>query len=176
MFTTNKVFAARRCFALASADGYAQAIICNSGNANACTADGYEKADLTCRVLAQHLGIKKEDVVVASTGVIGLPLPVETIINSISVLAGQLACGVMASHAAANAIMTPDTKPKEFACEFTLGGVKARIGAICKGSGMIGLTHDAGLYITDAAIGHALRAALQSVVFDIQHGEHRRRH
>lgn len=170
MFTTNKVFAAPVGVSRSHlADGYAQAIICNSGNANACTADGYEKADLTCRVLAQHLGIKKEDVVVASTGVIGLPLPVETIINSIPELAGQLACGVMASHAAANAIMTTDTKPKEFACEFTLGGVKARIGAICKGSGMIepNMATMLGFITTDAAIEpHALRAALQSVVFD----------
>lgn len=170
VFTTNKVYAAPVGVTREHiADGYAQAIICNSGNANACTVDGFEKANLTCKALSEHLGIKEEDIIVASTGVIGLPLPVEIIISAIPELAEQLAYGEMASYAAANAIMTTDTRPKEFACEFTLGGKKVKIGAICKGSGMIepNIATMLGFITTDAVIEPApLREALRSVVAD----------
>lgn len=170
MFTTNKVFAAPVGVTRSHlSDGYAQAIICNSGNANACTLDGYEKANLTCKALSEHLGIKEEDVIVASTGVIGLPLPVEVIINAIPEISEQLDYGELASHSAANAIMTTDTRPKEFAVEVTLGGSKVKIGGICKGSGMIepNMATMLGFLATDAAIEPAaLKAALASVVAD----------
>lgn len=170
MFTTNKVFAAPVGVSRSHlSDGYAQAIICNSGNANACTTDGYEKANITCKALAQHLGIAEEDVVVASTGVIGMPLPVEIIVGAIPELAEGLAYGENASHTAANAIMTTDTRPKEFACELLLGNKKVRIGGICKGSGMIepNMATMLGFITTDAAIEPGpLRAALASVVTD----------
>jgi len=117
------------------ADGVAQAVICNSGNANTCNANGIEVAETMCRLTADALGIKAEDVVVASTGVIGQPLPLEPIAKGIPQAAAALAAD--GSDAAAEAIMTTDTLKKEIAVEFTAGGKTCRIGGIAKGSGMI---------------------------------------
>lgn len=117
------------------ADGFATAIICNSGNANTCNANGIEIAEETCELLGNALGIDKSDVVVASTGVIGLPLDIEPIRNGIPALIK--AVNENGSQDAAEGIMTTDTKVKEVAVEFTVGGKTCKIGGIAKGSGMI---------------------------------------
>lgn len=116
------------------ADGKAKAVICNSGNANTCNADGIEKAEAMSEIAANALGIKADDVVVASTGVIGLPLDVAPIADGI----GELISG-LGDHSdlAAEGIMTTDTKKKEVAVSFMIGNRECRIGGIAKGSGMI---------------------------------------
>ncbi len=115
-------------------NGKAQAIICNSGNANTCNANGIEVAEQTADYLAQALNIDADDVIVSSTGVIGLPLDVEPIKNGIPKLIKELGDN---SKLAAEGIMTTDTKVKEIAIEFEIDGKKCRIGGIAKGSGMI---------------------------------------
>lgn len=119
------------------ANGYAQAIIVNSGNANTCNANGIEIAEGMCKLVENALGIKAENVVVASTGVIGQPLSLEPMQEGISSLVAGL--GAMPEHnlSAAEAIMTTDLVAKEIAYEFELDGKKCRIGAICKGVGML---------------------------------------
>ena len=116
------------------ANGKAQAIICNSGNANTCNANGVEIATETCEILASALNIDKTDVVVASTGVIGQPLNIEPIKNGIPMLIKELGNN---SLDAAEGIMTTDTKVKEIAVSFMVDGVECKIGGIAKGSGMI---------------------------------------
>ena len=117
------------------ANGIAQAVICNSGNANTCNAGGVEIARQTCQLLADAMNIKADDVVVASTGVIGQPLDITPIAEGIpGLIAGLSDDG---SENAAEGIMTTDTVKKEVAVEFTLGGKTCRIGGIAKGSGMI---------------------------------------
>jgi glutamate N-acetyltransferase/amino-acid N-acetyltransferase len=115
-------------------DGKAQAIICNSGNANTCNADGIEIAEKMSKICADALDISVDDVVVASTGVIGLPLSVEPIENGIGELVSGLGDN---SEFAAEGIMTTDTVKKELAISFEIGGVECKIGGIAKGSGMI---------------------------------------
>ena len=115
-------------------DGKAQAIICNSGNANTCNADGIEIAEKMSKICADALDISVDDVVVASTGVIGLPLSVEPIENGIGELVSGLGDN---SEFAAEGIMTTDTEKKELAISFEIGGVECKIGGIAKGSGMI---------------------------------------
>ena len=117
------------------ADGYAQAIICNSGNANTCNANGIEIATETCEILANELGLNAKDIVVASTGVIGQPLDITPIKNGIPELVAGLSDDK--SVQAAEGIMTTDTKLKEIAVEFEIGGKACKIGGIAKGSGMI---------------------------------------
>lgn len=117
------------------ADGRAWAVICNSGIANTCAPDGLEKAEAMCRVAASALGLEPEDIIVASTGVIGPSLPIEPIANGIEELKASLSGE--GSLAAATAIMTTDTVPKEAAVKFTVGGKTAYMGGISKGSGMI---------------------------------------
>ena len=117
------------------ADGTAKAVICNSGNANTCNADGEEKAQTMCDLTAQALGIAPQDVVVASTGVIGQVLPIEPIQAGIPELVKALSAD--GSHAAATAIMTTDTIAKEAAAEVEIGGKTVKVGGISKGSGMI---------------------------------------
>ncbi len=117
------------------ADGVAQAIVCNSGNANTCNANGLEIARGMCGLVAQATGIKSSDVVVASTGVIGQPLDLTPIAAGMPELAAGLS--TQGGAAAAEAIMTTDTIQKEVAVEFTLGGKTCRMGGIAKGSGMI---------------------------------------
>ncbi len=116
-------------------DGRAQAIICNSGNANTCNANGIEVAEKTCEALGEALGISPKDVVVASTGVIGQPLDITPIVNGIPALVSELS--VDGNHSAAEAIMTTDTVSKEVAVEFEIGGKTCHMGGIAKGSGMI---------------------------------------
>ncbi len=117
------------------ADGKAQAVICNSGNANTCNADGVEIAEKMSRLTADALGIDSNDIVVASTGVIGQPLNLEPISKGISMLAETLSAN--GGKEAAEGIMTTDTVLKEIAVEFEIDGKICHMGGIAKGSGMI---------------------------------------
>ena len=116
-------------------DGYAHAIICNSGNANTCNANGIEIAEQMCEITANALGVNAKDIVVASTGVIGQPLSIEPIATGLD----ELVAGLSAdnSAAAAEGIMTTDTVMKEVAVSFKIGDTECKIGGIAKGSGMI---------------------------------------
>ena len=116
------------------ADGYAQAIVCNSGNANTCNANGEEIAEGMCKLVSEKTGIPAEDVIVASTGVIGQPLSLDPIAAGMPELVKGLGDN---SLFAAQGIMTTDTVDKQIAYTFTLGGKECRIGAIGKGVGMI---------------------------------------
>ena len=116
-------------------NGVAQAVICNSGNANTCNANGSEIAEQMSDLLAAEMGISASDVVVASTGVIGQPLSIEPIKSGIPALVAGLSAG--GCEAAAEGIMTTDTVRKEVAVEFEMGGKVCRMGGIAKGSGMI---------------------------------------
>ncbi|MBQ1224179.1 MAG: bifunctional glutamate N-acetyltransferase/amino-acid acetyltransferase ArgJ [Oscillospiraceae bacterium] len=115
--------------------GKLRAVICNSGNANTCTSDGIEKAEMMCRLVSDRLGVSSDEIAVASTGVIGQTLPIEPIENAMDVLFAEM--DEEGSENAALAIMTTDTVKKEIAVEFTLGGKVCRMGGIAKGSGMI---------------------------------------
>ena len=117
------------------ANGVAQAVICNSGNANTCNANGIEIAEQMSDELARALNISANDVVVASTGVIGQPLDITPIKEGIPALVAGLSKD--GGEAAAEGIMTTDTVKKEIAVEFTVGGKVCRMGGIAKGSGMI---------------------------------------
>lgn len=117
------------------ADGYAQAVICNSGNANTCNANGIEIAQKMCELVKGATGVDAKDVVVASTGVIGQPLCITPIENSITELASLLSED--GSFDCASAIMTTDTIQKEVAVEFEINGKICKMGGIAKGSGMI---------------------------------------
>lgn len=117
------------------ADGKAQAIICNSGNANTCNANGIEIAEEMSALVEKHTGIAANDVVVASTGVIGQPLDITPIENGMTALTAALSENGGAD--AGEAIMTTDTVMKEIAVEFEVGGKIAHLGGIAKGSGMI---------------------------------------
>ena len=116
-------------------NGYAQAMICNSGNANTCNANGVEIAESTCEILSNYLKVDKNDIIIASTGVIGQPLNIEPIKNGIPALVDGLSSE--SGEYAAEAIMTTDTVKKEVAVEFVIGGKTCRMGGIAKGSGMI---------------------------------------
>lgn len=116
-------------------DGKAQAIICNSGNANTCNANGLEIADKTSKLCSKALNISDNDIVVASTGVIGLPLEIEPFEKGMPELVKSLSSD--GSDSAAQGIMTTDTVKKEVAVEFELDGKVCHIGGIAKGSGMI---------------------------------------
>ena len=116
------------------ADGYASAIICNSGNANTCNANGVEIARDMCALVEKHAGVPATDVVVASTGVIGQPLDIAPIAAGMQPLVRGLSGDDLP---AAEAILTTDTRVKSVAVEFAVGGKAARLGGIAKGSGMI---------------------------------------
>ena len=116
------------------ADGYAQAIICNSGNANTCNTGGEQLAEDTCKLLAEELSLKASDIIVASTAVIGLPMDIMPFKVGIPLLHKALGNN---SAEAAEGIMTTDTRLKEVAVSFEIDGVECRIGGIAKGSGMI---------------------------------------
>ena len=136
VYTTNLVKGAPLTVTKAHiADGYARAVICNSGNANTCNANGVEIAEGMASLAADELGVSPDDVVVASTGVIGQPLSLDPIRAGIAELAGALSPD--GSHEAALGIMTTDTIAKEVAVEFSVGGKTCHIGGIAKGSGMI---------------------------------------
>ncbi|MDD3277726.1 MAG: bifunctional glutamate N-acetyltransferase/amino-acid acetyltransferase ArgJ [Lachnospiraceae bacterium] len=116
----------------------AQAIVCNSGVANACTGEeGFGYCRDTSEAAAKVLEIPEHSVLVASTGVIGKQIPIDKICAGVQMLSGQLAGDRKAAHTAATAIMTTDTKPKEAAVTIDLGGKTVTVGGMCKGSGMI---------------------------------------
>ena len=135
VYTTNLVKGAPLTVTKAHiSDGKAQAIICNSGNANTCNANGIEIAEQMSDLLGAEMNIASSDVVVASTGVIGQPLDIEPIKSGIPSLVAGLGDN---SLLAAEGIMTTDTEVKEVAVSFEIGGVECKIGGIAKGSGMI---------------------------------------
>lgn len=154
VFTQNRVKA--ECVKLTRdhiANGKAQAVIANSGNANACTGQqGYDNANKEAVAVAAKMNINSDDVLVLSTGVIGQQLPVEKIINGIDNLADSLS---KEGHVQARqAIMTTDTRYKEVALETTIGGKTVRMGTMAKGSGMIHINLGTmlGFITTDASI------------------------
>ncbi len=137
-------------------NGIAQAVICNSGNANTCNADGMQIAQGMCDLVAKATGIPASDVVVASTGVIGQPLDLAPIAEGMAPLTAGLSAE--GSLNAAQAIMTTDTVAKEIAVEFSVGGKTCRLGGIAKGSGMIHPNMATMLVFltTDCAISHEM--------------------
>ncbi|MDF2654110.1 MAG: bifunctional ornithine acetyltransferase/N-acetylglutamate synthase [Bacillota bacterium] len=149
------------------ADGKAVAVICNSGNANTCAPNGMEIAVKTCELLAQKLNAKPEDIIVASTGVIGQPMSMEPFDKGIPEAIAKL--NNNGSEEAAFGIMTTDTVKKEFAVKFELGGKECKIGGIAKGSGMIhpNMATMLCFLTTDAAISSdLLRKALSADIVD----------
>ena len=141
------------------------AVIANSKNANTCNADGVEKAEKMCSLVAEKLGIESEKVLVASTGVIGQVLPIEPIEKAVPVLVKEL--GYNKNEEAATAIMTTDTVKKEFAVEFDINGIKCRLGGMAKGSGMIhpNMATTLNFITTDCAItSELLQKALSEIV------------
>ncbi len=137
------------------ADGKAQCIVCNSGNANTCNDDGIQVANEMCALVFAKSGIPEEDVIVASTGVIGLKLPIQPIADGMDQLFAELGDN---SLDAEMAIMTTDTVPKYVAVEFELGGKVCRIGGIAKGVGMVcpNMATNLIFLTTDAAISHEM--------------------
>ena len=168
VYTTNKVKGAPITVTKAHLEktgGKALAVIANSKNANTCNADGVEKAELMCKYAAAEIGTECENVIVASTGVIGQPLPIEPIQNNVAALAQGLSTD--GNGKAANAIMTTDTFPKEVAVEFELGGKLCRLGGMAKGSGMIhpNMATTLNFITTDAAVSsEMLQKALSEIV------------
>lgn len=168
VYTTNKVKGAPLLVTkqhLAATGGKTRGFIVNSKNANTCNADGVEKAEKMCELAAKALGVDSSEIVVASTGVIGQPLPIEPIESHVEELAAGLAAE---NHGkAANAIMTTDTVKKEIAVEFEAGGKRCKIGGMAKGSGMIhpNMATTLNFITTDAAISsELLQKALSNVV------------
>ena len=149
-------------------DGYAQAILVNSGNANTCAANGVALAEECCALVGEALHIPAEDVLPASTGVIGQPMVIDPFARGIPAAAAKLAATAQGSTDAATAIMTTDTHKKEYAIQFELGGKTCTVGAIGKGSGMIApnMATMLAFYTTDAAVSPALleKADRKSVV------------
>ena len=146
-------------------DGKARAVIVNSVNANTCNPDGYEKASKMCELAADQLRLKAEDIIVASTGVIGQVLPIEPIANGMKSLAEGLTYD--GNDRALEAIMTTDTMPKEVAVKFRLGGVTCTMGGMLKGSGMIhpNMATTLTFITTDADISaELLQRALSDIV------------
>ena len=171
-FTTNQVKAAPVKWdqKMIYENEFSQAVVCNSGVANACTGEeGMKYCEEMAQETAAMLGINKESVLVASTGVIGAQLPMDKIVNGIGMLVPTLDASLEGGHLAAEAIMTTDTVPKEVAVELMIGGKKVTIGGMCKGSGMIhpNMCTMLAFLITDAAITKkALQCALSEDVED----------
>ena len=139
MFTTNQVCAApvKVCVEHVKG-GIAQAIVVNSGNANACTGkQGMKDAREMAQFTARQLRLSAKKVLVASTGRIGVTLPMQNVKRGIFEAARVLGNSIAHADQVAEAIMTSDTRPKQIAVEFSLGGKKVRIGGVCKGAGMI---------------------------------------
>lgn len=150
---------------LAATGGKAKAVIVNSKNANTCNADGEEKANAMCKLVSDAIGIKQEEVIVASTGVIGQILPIEPIEKAVPQLVAKLSYD--GNVEAATAIMTTDTVKKEYAVEFTLGGKVVHLGGMAKGSGMIhpNMATTLNFITTDAAISSEMvQKALSEIV------------
>ena len=169
VFTTNKVAAApvALCREVAKR-GRAQAILANSGCANACTGErGLADARRSARAAAEVLGVPQEQVFVASTGVIGRPLPMDRLLAGTKAAAAALGRSYEHGLAAEKAVMTTDTKPKQACVETKIGGKKVVVGGMCKGSGMIepNMATMLGFITTDAAVSPAmLRRALRLAV------------
>ena len=147
--------------------GKTMAVVANSKNANTCNADGEEKAEAMCALTAKELGVKPEEILVMSTGVIGQILPIEPIQNALPALCRNLKASAEGAHEAAVAIMTTDTFAKEIAVEFSLGGVTCHLGGMAKGSGMIhpNMATTLNCITTDAAVpAELLQKALSDVV------------
>ena len=169
VFTTNAVAAAPVVYdRQAVKGGRIQAILANSGCANACTgAAGFGDAERSAIETARMLGIDPKLVLVASTGVIGHRLPMDRLLAGMKAAAGQLAATPEAGLAAEKAVMTTDTKPKQAAVRVTIGGKTVTVGGMCKGSGMIepNMATMLGFITTDAAIAPAmLRRALRRAI------------
>ena len=168
VYTTNKVCGAPIKVDRAHlADGYAQAIVVNSGNANTCAANGVALAEECCALVGKALNMDAKDVLPASTGVIGQPMVIDPFARGIPAAAEKLAATAQGSTDAATAIMTTDTQKKEYAIQFELGGKVCTVGAIGKGSGMIApnMATMLAFYTTDAAVSPALlEKALKTVV------------
>lgn len=150
---------------LEKSGGKAKAVIVNSKNANTCNADGEEKAMKMCSLTADALGIKPEEVIVASTGVIGQILPIEPIVKAVPQLVEKLS--YTGNVEAATAIMTTDTVKKEYAVKFTVGGKECHLGGMAKGSGMIhpNMATTLNFITTDCAISsEMLQKALSEIV------------
>lgn len=148
----------------------AQVIVCNSGIANACTGEeGFGYCRETARAAAETLGIGQNSVLVASTGVIGMQLPIEKLAAGVRAMAPLLAAGAEAGNQAAKAIMTTDTVEKEAAVQFDLAGKTVTVGGMCKGSGMIhpNMCTMLGFVTTDISISkELLQEALSENVKD----------
>lgn len=171
-FTTNVVKAAPVKWdqEIVTNSGFAQAVVINAGIANACTgAEGYGYCKATADVAAEVLKIPADAVLVASTGVIGMQLPMEKLEAGIRAMAPVLEGSLESGTAAAQAIMTTDTKKKEAAVQFEVGGKVVTIGGMCKGSGMIhpDMCTMLGFVTTDLAISkELLQEALREDVKD----------
>ena len=150
--------------------GVAQAVVINTGIANACTGQaGYENAAETAKLAGEALNISSDTVLVASTGVIGFTLPMDVIADGVKKLSGMLKSDVQSAQDAAEAILTTDTHPKQIAYETTIGGKTVTFGAMCKGSGMIhpNMGTMLGFIMTDAAISkNLLDKALKGSIED----------
>ncbi len=168
VYTTNKVKGAPILVTKAHLDklqGLSRAVIMNSKNANTCNFDGVEKAEAMCELIAKELGLSADEVLVASTGVIGQILPIEPIANSVKALAEGLTYD--GNERAATAIMTTDTVKKEYAVEFELDGKVCRLGGMAKGSGMIhpNMATTLNFITTDADVSaQMLQKALSEIV------------
>ena len=137
----------------------AQVIICNSGIANACTGEeGFSYCRETAKAAAETMNVDADSVLVASTGVIGMQLPIEKLAAGVRAMAPKLQGTLEAGNEAAKAIMTTDTKEKEVAVEIEIGGKTVTIGGMCKGSGMIhpNMCTMLGFVTTDACISKKL--------------------
>lgn len=169
VFTTNAVAAAPVLYdRVVVKGGKVQAILANSGCANACTGEaGYKDAELSALATAGELGISPKHVLVASTGVIGRRLPMDRLLAGMKDAAGRLARSEEAGLAAEKAVMTTDTKPKQAAVQTKIGGKTVTVGGMCKGSGMIepNMATMLGFITTDAAVTPAmLRRALKLAI------------
>lgn len=174
LFTTNQVAAAPvKVSAPRAARDYARAVVVNSGNANACTGErGMRDAKQMTKLAAQLLGVRDAEVLVCSTGRIGVPMPMANVNRGIRAAVPLLASDRASGQAVAEAIMTSDTRSKEVAVEIEIGGVPVRIGGCCKGAGMIHPKMSAALHATmlgfvttDCAIAPAmLKRALAAAV------------
>lgn len=168
VYTSNKVKGAPVVVTkknLEKSGGKAKAVIVNSKNANTCNADGEEKAEKMCSLAADALGIKSEEVIVASTGVIGQVLPIEPIVKAVPRLVEKLS--YTGNVEAATAIMTTDTVKKEYAVEFDIGGKVCHLGGMAKGSGMIhpNMATTLNFITTDCAVSAPmLQKALSEIV------------
>ena len=148
----------------------AQVIICNSGIANACTGEeGFSYCRATAKAAAETLNVDENSVLVASTGVIGMQLPIQKLADGVKAMAPKLQGTLEAGNEAAKAIMTTDTKEKEVAVQIEVGGKTVTIGGMCKGSGMIhpNMCTMLGFVTTDAAISkEMLQKALSANIKD----------